>query len=80
MIGSIIEGPPDNLANDIMNANKDLFDDDMDVTNEKSIFSDLMFGKDTPEDLENDANIGGIEDEMPLSKEESTNELRDMLG
>ena len=80
MIGSIIEGPPENLANDIMNANKDLFDDDMDVTNEKSIFSDLMFGKDTPEDLENDANIGGIEDEMPLSKEESTNELRDMLG
>ena len=52
MIGRIIEGPPDNLVNDIMNANKDLKNDDDGVTNEKGFF-DLIFGNTNPDELEN---------------------------
>jgi len=82
MIGSIIEGPPDNLANDIMNANKDLLNDGDAVTNEKGFFTDLIFGNANPEDLENDQAIDDLigGEEVPLNQEESTKELRDLLG
>ena len=62
MIGSIIEGPPDNLLNDIMNANKDFSNDD-EVTNEKGFLSDLISGNANPEDLENDTGIDMLDDD-----------------
>jgi len=82
MIGSIIEGPPDNLVNDIMNANKDLQNDDDGVTNEKGFFTDLIFGNANPDDLENFTGIdlSNEDDQIPQTQEESTNELRELLG
>jgi len=81
MIGSMIEGPPDDLMNDIMNANKDFNDGEMDLPlpNDKSMFEDLMFGNANPDDLENET--GELDDlPLPLDFEGSKNELTDILG